>query len=93
MGIDCEFELSTHVATTTTVMSERLQRSSRLQDKQIKRTKLAAKVKKKSYRIMDDDSSSDINLTDDGNHSITSNNTSFTTRQQIGSQGGNFTRV
>ena len=74
-------------------MSERLQRSSRLQDKQIKQTKLAAKARKKSCRIVDDDSSSDINLTDDGNDSITSNNTSFTTRQQIGSRGGNFTRV
>ena len=91
--IDCGFELSTHVATTT-VMSERVRRSSRLQDK---RTKLIAKVRKKSCRIADDDSSSSDSLdpADGANDSVlTSSNTSFTRRKnQIGSRGGNFTRV
>ena len=71
-------------------MSERIRRSSRLQDK---RTKLVAKVRRKSCRIVDDDSSSD-NQAYDGNDSITSNNASLIKRKnRIGSLGGNFTTV
>ena len=79
-------------------MSENVRRSSRLQDK---RRKVVAKVRtkrKKSCRILDDDSSSSGPVDDSAdekiNDSITSHNSSFTRhKNEIGSRGGNFTRV
>lgn len=73
------------------VMSERVRRSTRLQDK---REKLAAKVRRKksrTCRIVDDDSSSSDSVIDD---SLASTTTYSTVRKcQIGSRGGNFTKV
>lgn len=76
-------------------MSENFRRSTRLQDK---RRKIAAKVKpkrKRSCRIVDEDSySSDDSADDKINDSVTSLDSSFTRHQnKIGSRGGNFTTM
>lgn len=84
-------------------MSGYVRRSSRLQDKRAKlvskiRKKTEKKTRKRSCRILDDDSSSsnavDDSASDDMNDSVRSNNTSFTgNKNRIGSIGGNFTRM
>ena len=80
---------------TAIIMSENVRRSTRLQNK---RRKIAAKVKskrKKSCRILDEDSFSSDDSTDDKlNDSAMSHDSSFTRLQnKMGSRGGNFTTM